>query len=258
MKKTMVLTLSLSGLLISSSGMAFDSYIGVGGGAYSLMLKKEITGYREKGAPAATSISRQTYGIGPSAAFSAGVNFSRQRYSLGLQAQALVNLAKGVSTVGGESFKPYQLIEKMPLAFNLSVLPGFKISPNNTAYGRLGFAFGELTSTPPSSDGNYEDPSVLGSTKKFKQWLPGFIAGVGVDSRFSNHWSMNVEYDYSLYHAYSITHETTKKTGLYDYKYHPSSNQIMFGLTFHFTGYDNDQDVDNNVQGQDYQTTVVE
>lgn len=108
--------------------------------------------------------------------------------------------------------------------YGISFMPGVLLSLDNLFYARIGAAWTKL-------QGTYTEPAL--QSAGYTRTQLGSVWGLGDEFALTQHLSMNLEYDYTQYHAYDYS--VVNSVGeIVDNQYTLSSNAMSLGLNYRF------------------------
>lgn len=102
--------------------------------------------------------------------------------------------------------------------YGLGLLPGIKMTDSTLTYVRLGWNWANLKSVLTAPAGSSSNSNTSN----------GFVFGVGMETLIVDNWSLRGEFDHTWYNNYN----TSNAAG--SLSVHPSDNQYMLGLLYHF------------------------
>lgn len=119
--------------------------------------------------------------------------------------------------------------------FGVSLIPGYLLTDSTKLYARMGIGYGEYTSSSDNELTQYVNVQDLpGYNGQFSEHDFSYRLGVGVETMIAPKWSVRLEYDYWHYNAVDPDDYYDDNNNVISYTFHPSSNTVMLGMSYHF------------------------
>lgn len=222
---------------LSSSIFASDVYVGVAGGFQSLA--SDMTTSTTNLVGAVGSSSSQATADGSVGEVYIGIVSQPIPHvmTLGLEANLTGFTAEtdvSYYDIAGGSFSAST---QWKYNFGVSIIPGYLLTDTTKLYTRMGINYGEYTS---SSDNQLSDSSTFpvqnlpGYKGQFSEHDFSYRLGAGVETMINPKWSVRLEYDYLHYNVVHPDDYYDGNNNVISYTFHPSSNTVMLGVSYHF------------------------
>ena len=221
--------------VLGGSAFASDIYVGVEGGFQSLNSDMSVSVVDADGINQGNNSSSATADGGVGDVFVGVVSQPiPHKMSLALEAN-LTGFSAETSASYYDSYTDFTARTQWKYNFGVSLIPGYLLTDTTTLYARMGIGYGEYTS---KGSGNVD---------KFApaQNIPGYLGdfidhdfsyrlGAGVETAITPKWYVRLEYDYWHYNAVDPDDFSNENQNVVSYTFHPSSNTVMLGVSYHF------------------------
>jgi opacity protein-like surface antigen len=105
--------------------------------------------------------------------------------------------------------------------YGLSIFPGYRLSPSNIVFSRIGWAYSQFKKTGGVVAANNLGPN-------FKRYDSGLEMGLGIETAITAHVSLVTEYDYTTYRAIKNSLSGT------NFEYKPADDKFTLGANYRF------------------------
>lgn len=239
MMKKMIRPITLLLAISSANIFAFSAYVGADGGISSMNINQNMN-YTMKVSGDAKSNQRQFQSYAGSMNGYVGVGQAFKRLYIGLEANYnYSNPAATASIKQVSGFdKGVSVTEKLGSSFGAALMTGWFINNTNFIFlkGGAQMAHFSTDSKPTNPESKFpHSADILGYSGSYSKNVLGLSLGVGFESYFSHNLSLRVEYNYTQYQNINLSQGANVDPTIQSasFKYAPSSNTVLAGITWH-------------------------